>query len=230
MIQYPINNHLRRMLRQKRFSVSKSKQQKASLLIAQTIVRLSEFRASKRIACYLAQEGEIDVWPIMQRAWETNKKIYLPAIHPLKERKMDFYEYEANDPLIEDRWHIQEPEKNSEKLIHPWTLDLVLMPLVGFDETGHRLGRGGGYYDKTFAFIKTSKNIPFRHEHSGLHDDPCSQQRRNSKGEVYKHCPFLIGIAYEFQKVGSIQSNEWDINPDLIVTENRVYKHPASHQ
>ena len=196
MIHFFDKKHLRRLLREQRSMISPTAQQQISLKIAQTIIRLQEFRAAKRIACYLAQENEIDMLPVMQKAWESNKKIYLPVIQSLKKGTMDFYEYEENDPLIENRVHIQEPEKHTEKLTYPWTLDLVMMPIVGFDEACHRLGRGGGYYDQTFSFLKNAEK---------------------------KHRPFLIGVAYEFQKVENINANEWDINPDIIVTEEKIY-------
>jgi 5-formyltetrahydrofolate cyclo-ligase len=78
----------------------------------------------------------------------------------------------------------------------PWSLDLVFVPLVAFDKEGHRLGMGGGYYDRTFAF-KT--------KHSHL------------KG------PKLIGLAHDFQLQSQLPVMPWDIPLNAVITEAAIY-------
>ena len=67
------------------------------------------------------------------------------------------------------------------------------MPLVGFDAQRNRLGMGGGFYDRTFAF-------------------------RNNKNN-----PYLIALAYEWQHLPKLSKEAWDITPDLIITEKAVF-------
>ena len=108
---------------------------------------------------------------------------------------MLFLLHEKDDPLIKNRFGILEPLFDAKKILKPEELDLVIAPLVGFDENANRLGLGGGYYDQTFAFKK--------------------QQRQNK--------PYLIGIAYEMQKLASLAVMDWDVPMDMIITEEKFY-------
>lgn len=84
-----------------------------------------------------------------------------------------------------------EPENTIE--IFPKNLDFVLVPLVGFDLRGHRLGMGGGCFDKTFAFLL--------------------------EGSSSK--PLLIGLGYECQEVADLPKEEWDVSLAGVLTERK---------
>ena len=87
------------------------------------------------------------------------------------------------------------PEPTAGKEIAPAQLDCVITPLLGFDEQGFRLGMAGGFYDRSFAF---------RHHHNGP--------------------PWLIGVAYEVQKIPLQTPRDWDVRLDAVVTEAGVYR------
>jgi 5-formyltetrahydrofolate cyclo-ligase len=91
---------------------------------------------------------------------------------------------------------IPEPERTHHQRIRPTALDLVLTPLVGFDDTGHRLGMGGGYYDRTFGFL--NKRTRWRK-------------------------PRLMGLAYELQRCQTLTRASWDVDLDAVATELAVY-------
>ena len=112
----------------------------------------------------------------------------------IKDKKLLFSIYNEGDPLVNSHCGIPEPYKKSDNLIDPKDLDLVITPLVGFDVDGNRLGMGGGYYDRTFAFTK---------QHSDDDD----------------HGPCLIGVAYEFQNISQVPTESWDVPLDKLVTE-----------
>jgi len=101
-------------------------------------------------------------------------------------------EYLPEDKLEPDCFGILEPIYNAKKCIAAEDLDLVIMPLTAFDFAGNRIGTGGGYYDRTFSFLKNK---------SGLHK------------------PYLLGLAYSFQKIPKIESAEWDIKMNAVVTD-----------
>ena len=102
-----------------------------------------------RIAVYAALPWELDTGPLIERARRRGCRIYLPRIgRPRASRAMRFVE--LSGPLRRNRLGIDEPE-GTPSIGARW-LDLVFLPLVGFDRCGLRLGTGGGFYDRAFAF------------------------------------------------------------------------------
>lgn len=195
-----IKNSLRNNLRQQRLQLTPSVIKQASERIATQLLNVNEFLDAQHVALYMAQEGEVDTQALTRILWRQNKKCYLPIVADTKEKNLAFIHYQENDTLIENRFGILEPVHRNEKLFKPEALDLVLMPVVGFDTQGNRLGRGAGYYDHTFHFLLTTPK-PKR--------------------------PVLIGLAYDFQEVETITPNDWDVPLDCVVTESTVLKHPT---
>nr|VFK20302.1 MAG: 5,10-methenyltetrahydrofolate synthetase [Candidatus Kentron sp. LPFa] len=119
------------------------------------------------------------------------KKAYLPVLHG---KGLWFLPFDANTPLVCNKYGIPEPALSSDSRCIPQALDLVLTPLVAFDGMGRRLGMGGGYYDRTFAYLL---------------------RRR-----VFVK-PMLVGVAYAFQQVATpLPKNPWDVPLDGVVTDN----------
>ncbi len=189
-------NELRAALRRQRRSLEPIEQQTAKSALATIIYALPEFQQSQHIAAYLANDGEIDPADVVQEAWSLGKCCYLPVLDTQDTTNMFFVKYGPETPLAQNRYGIYEPALNKADICMPENLDLVLMPLTGFDEMGGRLGMGGGYYDRAFAFIKEK----------GL-----------SK-------PALIGLAHECQKVTQIPVESWDIPMVGIATDTRYYQ------
>lgn len=187
---------LRKQLLNTRKNLELSVQRAAAVQIAARICALSVFNNSQNIACYLAIKGEVDVHLIMQQIWAQGKNCYLPALDPQRARNLNFIAYKQNDALKIDKYGLLEPQYTATKTIDPKELDLVITPLVGFDPLGDRLGQGGGYYDCTFSF-------------------------KLAHPEFAKPC--LIGVAYEWQKLPHIDTNDWDVKLDAIATEERLY-------
>ena len=147
-------------------------------------------RRSQRIACYLPNDGEMDLTPLITRLWSLGRQSFLPVLHS---HKLWFLPYTAQTPLAKNYFGIPEPNISADNRCAACSLDLVLMPLVAFDESGNRLGMGGGFYDQTFSYKTRHRNF---------------------------NKPHLIGVAYEFQCVDQLPANWWDIGLDGIVTEN----------
>lgn len=155
------------------------------------------FRQSKRIAFYHAVNGEIDPRPLLDEALSRGKTPYLPILRRDTVTGLWFAPYQHNSKLQLNRFGIPEPVCVQRQLIKPWALDLVFVPLVAFDDQGHRLGMGGGYYDRTFAF---------------------KLQRSHLTG------PVMVGLAHNLQHRPSIASNPWDIALDWVITETHRYR------
>ena len=98
---------------------------------------------------------------------------------------------------------ILEPVYKKRDLKPPSALEIVLVPLVAFDKNFNRVGMGGGYYDRAFAFSKFRKNW---------------------------HKPLLVGVAYSFQEVDKINSKAWDVPLHAVITEERVFLPQADRE
>ncbi|MEH6616561.1 MAG: 5-formyltetrahydrofolate cyclo-ligase [Porticoccus sp.] len=142
---------IRQLMRERRQALSPQRQDAASSGLARQLSNLPAFRNSKRIAFYLANDGEIDPQLAMGIAEAAGKECYLPVLHPLKLNRLYFVRYSQGDPLTVNRFGINEPSLRGGYIVPPLGLDLVLLPLVAFDRRGNRLGMGGGFYDRTLA-------------------------------------------------------------------------------
>ena len=189
------SRRLRQSIRQQRRSLSCAEAAYCAEQLAQRTARHSLVLQSQRIASYLATDGEIDPYPLMQSLWRLGKTIYLPVLVTFSRQQLWFAEFDPSDELAYNRFGIPEPVRR--RLIKPSALDLVLTPLVAFDCSGHRIGMGGGYYDRSFAFLR-------RRQH----------WRK----------PRLLGLAYELQKQDVIIPNDWDIPLDAVATEMHIYQ------
>lgn len=104
---------------------------------------------ARRFALYAPADGELDPSPLIDALLARNRMVALPVVLP--DRLLGFYRYTANTRLIRNRYGILEPDTRTARYLERASLDVVLLPLVAFDDAGHRLGMGGGYYDATFA-------------------------------------------------------------------------------
>ncbi len=138
----------------------------------------------KIIGGYYPYNYEIDILKILNKLEKQNYLITLPKIK--KNSKMDFFHWSAEDPLLINEYGI--PEPISQKIRYP---NILLVPLVAFDENFNRIGYGGGFYDRYIKRIKKNKKI------------------------------LTIGLAYSFQRVKKIVTNKYDIKLDYIITEKK---------
>jgi len=186
---------LRKKLRAKRKALTPTQQQQAAHQLVKQLRSHPVFLRSRHISFYMADDGEMDLHLLMQAATAMCKQCYLPVLHPLKEGQLWFSAYREGDVLVKNRFGLQEPPVEK-KQFPAWALDLVLLPLVGFDRKGNRLGMGGGFYDRTFAFIRTEYSRP--------------------------KVPVLMGVAHQCQEVESLGCESWDIPLDFVATDQQL--------
>ena len=183
---------LRRQMRSRRRALNASECRAAARALSRRLVGTGWFLSSRSIAVYLSNDGEIDLLPLVARAWAMGKRTYLPQLFG---RKLWFLPFHSRTTFVRNRFSIPEPVEPADRRIRPLFLDLVLFPLVAFDAGGNRLGMGGGYYDRTFEAV---------------------HRRTAWRG------PKRVGIAYEFQKVDSLPVAEWDVPLNGIVTDCEI--------
>jgi len=187
---------LRRRMRQQRRALTPAQRLEAAWQMAEHVAASALFRNSRRIAAYLAADGEMDPLPLMETAWERGKSIYLPVLVPFGHNRLWFAPYRPGDRLMSNCYGIDEPRIVHRGRVPATALDLVLAPLVAFDAHGNRLGMGGGYYDRSFGFL----------------------QRRQ-----HWHKPRLLGLAYDFQRVQALPAQAWDVPLAAVATDAGLY-------
>lgn len=192
----PSRQQLRQKIRLARRQLSKKQQQLHGRQLAKNLHLSRHYRQVKDIAFYLAEDGEIDTTLAIKKAWRDKKRVYLPVLSPFSS-ELFFAPYTGTTRMKNNRFGIAEPAVSIRQCKRAHQLQLVCMPLVGFDLHFNRLGMGGGFYDRSLHFRAQQKS--WRH-------------------------PKLIGLAHECQKLNNIPIEPWDIPVDGILTENNYYK------
>ncbi|MBP1126739.1 5-formyltetrahydrofolate cyclo-ligase [Pseudomonas sp. PvP025] len=187
---------LRRMLRKARRALTPSEQRQAALGLYRQLAQHPLFRRAKHISLYLPTDGEIDPRLLLRAAQRRGKATYLPVLSAWPRTKMVFQRVRPGEALRPNRFRILEPRVNARRQRKVWALDLVLLPLVGFDDVGGRLGMGGGFYDRSLAYLA---------------------RRRHWRK------PTLLGLAHECQKVDRLAQASWDVPLAGTVTDRQWY-------
>jgi 5-formyltetrahydrofolate cyclo-ligase len=185
---------LRRQLKAARNAVSTTLRRHAARASVRLILRHGLLLRAQRIGFYLPNGGEFDSHPLLNQALLMQRECYLPLV-PTRGRILRFGRIGRNTRMTTNRYGIAEPV--DARPLRARQLDLLLIPLVGFDDQGYRLGMGGGYYDATLAFM---------------------HHRR-----LWRK-PRLVGVAYECQRVELLPHDPWDMPLDAVLTERQLYR------
>ncbi|MCQ2045895.1 5-formyltetrahydrofolate cyclo-ligase [Stutzerimonas stutzeri] len=187
---------LRRKLRHARRQLTPAQQRLAARRLYRQLAQHPRFRRARHIALYLPNDGEIDPRLLLQAAQRRGKATYLPVLNPWPRTRMVFQRIEPSEQLHRNRFGILEPVIRAARQRRVWALDLLLMPLVGFDGKGGRLGMGGGFYDRSLAYRAMRKK---------------------------SHKPTLLGLAHECQRVDRLPLESWDVALQATVTDQGWY-------
>ena len=186
---------LRRELRARRRAIPAAQRIAAAQSLALRLLELPFAPTSGHVAGYWAMDGEIAL-----HAWQLQlppELIYcLPVL--CRDERLRFAPWRPGGALASNRFGIPEPEVPLSSLIEPETMSLVVMPLVGFDASGERLGMGGGWYDRSFAFRKAQAPPPW-----------------------------LVGAAFAMQQCDRIVRQPWDVALDAVCTDDATLIAPG---
>ena len=176
---------LRRRYRNARRGLPVAVQRRNALCIARHFLASPLPWRSRRIAAFLAFDGEPNLEFLLMRLEALGKALALPVLE--RGAKMRFCAYRTAAPLRPNRYGIAEPALG--RRVPTLALDLVLTPLVAFDDAGHRLGMGAGFYDRHFGPLPPALRPP------------------------------LVGVAHEVQRAASLSADPWEAPLDAILTE-----------
>ena len=183
---------LRKTLRAARAGLTPLERRHAAERVAERVAQTHWLKPGLRLALYVAVPEEIDTSPLIALAMHRGAEIFLPRIESHRARRMTFSPPGPHRRY--NRYGIAEPDTTARRAAS--SLQIIFIPLVGFDARGNRLGMGAGYYDRALAFRR---------------------HRQHWLG------PRLIGIGHSCQQVEAIDPTPSDIPLDAVVTERGIH-------
>jgi 5-formyltetrahydrofolate cyclo-ligase len=139
------------------------------------------------VSGFMPLKSEINPLPLMRKLADVGARLALPVVAgrgmPLIMRAWSW-----GEPLVPGVWGIREPGPAA-ATVEP---DIVLVPLLAFDRSGHRIGYGAGYYDLTIAQLRANKPV------------------------------VAVGIAFAAQEIETVPRTAFDAQLDLVLTENET--------
>ena len=162
---------IRTEIRQRRNALTAEQQTHFAHQAAERVATHPEIQSAKTISVFLSFDGELDTAPLIDRLWREGKQLCLPVLHPFSAGNLLFLRYTPETPLVRNRLKILEPQLDVAQVIPLLQLNIILTPLVAFDSTGHRLGMGGGFYDRTLENWQEGGPYPIGLAHDCQHVD-----------------------------------------------------------
>jgi 5-formyltetrahydrofolate cyclo-ligase len=189
-----MKKHLRQSLRARRRSLSASEHDLLSHLASAAIARLPAFKSGARVAVYLPFDREPNPAALLVAARRRRVRIFVPVVASVRHRRLRFLPLTGR--TRRGVFGISVPHESAPRYaVAPRWFDLIVVPLVGIDDRGRRLGMGGGFYDRALGFRRT---------------------RRHWRG------PQLVGLAFQCQRADSVFAEAHDVRLDAVATERGV--------
>jgi len=181
---------LRRQCRDARAALGAARRGQASRAICRHLRESPAFGRATRIALYWPVGDEADLRPLLADDRCAHKRFCLPVMQA--DKRLRFAPYREGDTLHTNWYGIPEPVNAATAEIAAADIELVCVPLLGFDRAGNRLGQGGGFYDRSFDFML--------------------------QGDAAR--PLLVGIGFACQELPALAREAWDVPLAAVVTED----------
>lgn len=187
---------LRSHFRRKRRRLDPAGARQHALAVSRLLLASPLLWRSRCIGIYLGNDGELDTAPLIDRLLRMGKRLALPVVggNGVGHRRMDFFRLGHDTRLVANRFGIAEPAPGA-PYVAPLSIDLLLVPLVAFDDFGMRLGMGAGFYDRFLGRLAPALR------------------------------PRLVGLAHEVQhSLDPLPFDDWDVPLQAVVTERGWYE------
>ncbi|SFR58063.1 5-formyltetrahydrofolate cyclo-ligase [Pseudidiomarina maritima] len=185
---------LRRQLLDARASVSNAARDYAALQVGEHLLQLPELQQPCQIGSYFSVKAELPTHAINQRLMAQAHQLSLPILHPFRAGHLLFMQLNQTTQWTHNRFGIPEPELDVRHVTPLNQLNVLLVPLVGFDALGNRMGMGGGFYDRTLSAWRQGKiNV------------------------------LPIGLAMDCQYVDTLPVQPWDVPLSMVITPSKVW-------
>jgi len=179
-------SELRKQLRRRRVAIGKPQRRHCERRAALQLLRWRRLRKARHIAVYLSARSELSTRTLIARLLRQGCKLWVPVTGSAA--TMRFVPLRRDGKLRRGPLGLRQPVRGR-PCRGARRMDLILLPLLGFDAQGHRLGNGGGYYDRALATPRAGRR------------------------------PLLVGYAYAAQEMAAIPAESWDVRLDAVVTE-----------
>ena len=190
MTEINVNKEYQRKISIKKRATLKDINSSAFKSLQDHLKDLINFKNYKIIASFISFKSEISTQFLNEFLFNNGKVLCLPIIKNNSET-LNFIEYNLKTKLVSGKFGIMQPSDLSKEFFP----EIILTPCLAFDENGFRLGYGGGYYDKTFSYLKK-----------------------------IKHKFISIAVAFDDQKIDELVHDKYDQKIDYILTEKKLYK------
>ena len=190
MTEINVNKEYQRKISIKKRAILKDNNSNAFKTLQDHLKDLINFKNYKIIASFISFKSEISTQFLNEFLLNNGKILCLPIIKNNSET-LNFIEYNLKTKLVSGKFGIMQPSDLSKEFLP----EIILTPCLAFDENGFRLGYGGGYYDKTFSYLKK-----------------------------IKHKFISIAVAFDDQKIDELVHDKYDQKIDYILTEKKLYK------
>ena len=186
----------KKRLRQKysamRLAQTAAQRMHAAEAIANQLGDISQWNSANYIAGYWACNGEVPLHVVQMRV-QTPKIWCLPIVQ--SNSTLKFAPWRSGNDLVSNQFGIPEPDIAPTSALDAASMSIVLLPLLAYTRNGQRLGMGGGYYDRSFAFCNSNATPPI-----------------------------LIGVAYSCQEAENLPAEAWDVKLDMLINEREVLR------
>ena len=184
---------LRSVLQARRDAATPAQRITAAQGLRSTLEQIPEFLTDANIGGYWATSGELPLMALFDGMRQRDQIFHLPVVGPL--HSLQFVAWKVGDEVAPNRYGIPEPVHERSHRVAVDMIDVLLMPLLGFDRAGNRIGFGGGYYDRALEFLRDREQAA---------------------------STLLVGVGYAFQEVEHIDAESWDVKLDYIATEREL--------
>jgi len=185
-----VKNKIRKSLLERGLTLSSQSRDYLNADVHKNIIESLDLSKMKNVLLYFPYKQEIKINLLQKELIKHSHNIYMPKIFPDRKMKFNLLTNEYN--LIKNKYGITEVD--SEKYLEPHLFDAMFIPFVGVDINGHRIGYGGGYFDRALSSL--------------IHD-------KSKK-------PLIIGLGYDYQILSKNLAEPHDLRYHKVVTESRV--------
>ena len=191
--QKNLKDQLRKEIRRRRAGIESAEKMSLDAAVNRYLVEHVQQAQPKVVAAYLAFDGEPDLLPALAQLRAMGITLALPVVQDQPGKSViSFNHWSSESALSKNRYGISEPLEGREILATG--IDLMMVPLVAWDESGGRLGMGASFYDRYFQPFATLAN------------------------------PVRIGVGYQMQKVDKLPTEPWDIRLHGVLSETGILK------